>query len=71
MLGKYGGKTQREVAALLGLTTGAAVSLQQKRLKLMLAEDLGMRDLVAQIEKHLAARQADLASGSEDLCFKG
>ena len=71
MLGKYGGKTQREVAKLIGLTTGAAVSLQQKRLKLMLAQDIGLRDQVAQIEKNLAARQADLVCGNEDLCFKG
>jgi len=71
MLGKYGGKTQREVAKLLGLTTGAAVSLQQKRLESMLAEDLGLRGRVTQIENYLAARLAEVGSNRDYLCFKG
>ncbi len=32
-LQKYGEKTQREIAELLGVATGAAISLQLKRLR--------------------------------------
>ena len=71
MLGKYGGKTQREAAQLLGLTTGAAVSLQQKRLESRLVEDIVFRDRVAQIEKYLATRLAEVGSSRDYLSFKG
>jgi hypothetical protein len=73
MLGKYGGKTQRESAELLGFTTGAAVSLQQKRLEAMLEgnESAGLRDQVAQVESRLATRLAEAGSNRDYLRFKG
>jgi predicted transcriptional regulator len=54
MLCKYGGLTQREVAEILGLRTGAAVSIQLKNLSAALVADRGLRRRVARIEKTLA-----------------
>lgn len=48
MLCKYGGLSQREVAPILGLTTGAAVSLQLKRLEAVLGSG---KDVAVQIER--------------------
>lgn len=50
MLCKYGGRTQREIAAILGVKTGVAVSCQLKNLKGKLAADAGLREQVAAIE---------------------
>jgi putative transposase len=71
LLGKCGGKTQREVAKLLGITTGAAVSIQQRRLEGMLAEDSGLRKRAAQIEALLVVRQSEKGPVHDNLCFKG
>jgi len=71
LLGKYGGKTQRQVAELLGLTTGAAVSVQQKRLEGMMKENAGLRCRIAQIESPLAAREQKSGSNAQHLSFKG
>ena len=43
MLRRYGGLTQRETAQILKLCTGAAVSLQLKRLEELLSESRRLR----------------------------
>jgi len=53
MLCKYGGRTQREVAAILGAKTGMAISSQLKKLRRRLAADLALRAQVSKIEKAL------------------
>jgi len=53
MLCKYGGRTQREVAAILGAKTGVAISCQLKKLRHKLAADVGLRSQVEKIEKEL------------------
>jgi len=53
MLCKYGGRTQREVAAILGAKTGVAISCQMKKLKHRLAADTELRSQVDKIEKAL------------------
>jgi len=53
MLCKYGGRTQREVAAILGAKTGVAISCQLKKLRHKLAADIGLRSQVEKIEKVL------------------
>ncbi|MFA5343410.1 MAG: hypothetical protein WC381_05555 [Kiritimatiellia bacterium] len=53
MLCKYGGRTQREVAAILGAKTGVAISCQLKKLKCRLAVEVALRSRVEQIEKEL------------------
>lgn len=58
MLIKYAGMTQREAAAELGLTTGAAVSIQLKSLARMQVEDRSLRNRIAAIDQELAETQA-------------
>ena len=53
MLCKYGGRTQREVAAILGAKTGVAISCQLKNLRCKLVEDVALRAQVDKIEKVL------------------
>lgn len=53
MLSKYGGRTQREVAAILGAKTGVAISCQLKKLRRRLVEDVALRAHVDKIEKVL------------------
>ena len=53
MLGRFGGLTQREIAELLGLGTGVAVSCQLKRLGEELEDDSELGDLVHRLEKRL------------------
>lgn len=53
MLCVYGGLSQREVAELLGIKTGAAVSLQLLRLKQKTEVDRSLRRQVAAIETKL------------------
>lgn len=53
MLCKYGGRTQREVAAILGAKTGVAISCQLKKLRRRLAADVELRSQVEKIEKAL------------------
>jgi putative transposase len=53
MLCKYGGRTQREAAAILGAKTGVAISWQLKKLRHMLAADAKLRFKVEKIEKAL------------------
>ena len=53
MLCKYGDRTQREVAAILGAKTGVAISCQMKKLRHRLAADTELRSQVDKIEKAL------------------
>jgi len=53
MLCKYGGRTQREVAGILGAKTGVAISCQLKKLRHILAVDAELRSQVEKIEKAL------------------
>ncbi|MBL7076707.1 MAG: transposase [Kiritimatiellae bacterium] len=55
MLCKYTGLTQRDAAQVLGLSSGAAVSSQQKKLAGLMTEDRKLRRRVADIESRLAA----------------
>ena len=57
MLCKYGGRTQREVAAILGAKTGVAISCQLKKLRRSLAEDAELHSQVAKLEKVLQGRR--------------
>ena len=56
MLCKYSGLTQRKVAAILNLSSGAAVSLQLKALDEALLVDRQLRRQVARIEKAVRKR---------------
>lgn len=53
MLIKYGGRTQREAAAILGVKTGVAISCQLKNLQRRLVSDIALRAQVDKIEKVL------------------
>jgi putative transposase len=53
MLCKYGGRTQREVASILGAKTGVAISCQLKKLRHRLAVDADLQSKVEKIEKAL------------------
>jgi hypothetical protein len=53
MLCKYGGRTQREVAAILGAKTGVAISCQLKKLRHRLVADVALHSQVEKIEKEL------------------
>ena len=53
MLCKYGGRTQRQVAAILGAKTGVAISCQLNMLKRKLADDTKLYAQVTRIEKTL------------------
>jgi len=53
MLCKYGERTQREVAAILGAKTGVAISCQLKKLRRRLASDVALHSQVEKIEKGL------------------
>ena len=53
MLSRYGGLTQREIAARLGVRTGKSVSEQLQRLAAALAEDRSLAQLVTQLEADL------------------
>ena len=56
MLCKYAGLRQREVATRLGLTTGAAVCLQLKRLQIALDHDTDLKKQVVALELLLQKR---------------
>ena len=65
MLVKYGGLTQREVADRLGVTSGAAVSHQMKRLSGGLAADPELHRRVTRIESVLGQKKKQSASALE------
>ena len=48
---KYGGLTQREIAGVLFMGSGAAVCLQAKKFDEFVGKDLAMRKKVARLEK--------------------
>ena len=52
-LQKYGEKTQREIAGLLGVCTGAAISIQLKRLREAESSDRKLARMIARVEKAL------------------
>lgn len=57
MLCKYGGLTQRQVAEILKLGTGAGVSLQLKRLREALAQSRSLQRQIARIERSLQGKK--------------
>lgn len=57
LLGRYGGLTQRDMAPLLGLTSGSSVSCQMRRVPELLATDAGVKRLMARAERALAPGQ--------------
>ena len=52
-LQKYGERTQREIAAMLGMSTGAAISIQLRRLREAESTDRQLAKQLAAIEKVL------------------
>jgi len=71
MLCKHGGKTQREVAALLGVKTGAAVCIQLRKLEAALKGDARLRAQAAALEERLARLQLASGEQAKHLVFKG
>ncbi len=59
MLCKYAGLTQREAAEELGLSTGAAVSMQLRRLKSLMRKNKDCARKVGKVEKRLASMNAE------------
>lgn len=53
LLLRYAGLTQRRVAELLGMNTGAAVSVQAKKYELWLSQDKRLAKVVHRIEARL------------------
>ena len=58
MLCQFGGLTQRDVALILGLHTGVAVSCQLRKLNRLLASDVDWRRHVREIETSLTRQRA-------------
>jgi len=61
MLGKYSGLSQRDIAGMLKWGTGAAVSMQLKKLRAAMSEDRALRRRIETIETRL--RKMQLAEG--------
>jgi len=61
MLTRYGRLTQRQVAAVLGLGSGAAVSIQLRRIQEAIAKDPAIRRQVETLERKLDKTIADLS----------
>jgi hypothetical protein len=59
MLLRFGGQTQRETAAHLGMGTGGAVSAQVRRLPDLLVRDRRLRRTVSKIEERLASEKRE------------
>jgi len=64
MLLRYCGKTQREVANALGLSTGATVSVQLRRLKKVEISDPKIRKELMRLEEVLDSQPIGGASKS-------
>jgi REP element-mobilizing transposase RayT len=60
-LTRFAGQTQRQVAGLLGMRTGAAVSAQIRRLPEAEARDKRLNKLIRQVETKLASIQDSLS----------
>ena len=73
MLMKYGGLTQRAVAPLMGLGTGAAVSIQVRKLAELAASDRRLRKQIARLDRRLAGQPGQNAQRDTlvNLSFKG
>jgi putative transposase len=56
---KYAGQTQREAAATLGIGSGAAVSMQMKKLSSTLPKDRKLRKLLMKVEEDLSRMQGE------------
>ena len=54
-LTRFAGLSQREVAAILGVSTGAAISLQLRRFEALLADSRKLRSLAKKCDKALSA----------------
>jgi putative transposase len=54
-LTRYAGLSQREVAAILGVSTGAAISLQLRRFEDLVADNRKLRSLAKKCDKALSA----------------
>ena len=54
-LTRYAGLSQREVAAIFGVSTGAAISLQLRRFEALLVDNRKLRSLAKQCDKALSA----------------
>jgi antitoxin component of MazEF toxin-antitoxin module len=61
MLTRYGRLTQRQVAGVLGLRSGAAVSIQLRRIQEAIAKDPATRRQVETLERKLDKIVADLS----------
>ncbi len=70
LLIKYSGVTQRTAAELLGLGTGAAVSVQMRNAGAVLAEDKRLSREVAAVEGHLSGLRESRKVGA-NAYFKG
>lgn len=64
MLLKHGGLTQREVAAILNLGTGAAISIQLRTLAAAAESSPRLRDLLARLDRRLEAQPRRKAQGT-------
>ena len=58
-LGRQAGMTQREIAAVLGVSTGKAVGIQQEKVKRGIQEDRKMAKLVSTIESEIEKRKSE------------
>jgi len=63
-LGRYAGKTQPEIARLLGMGTGGAVSAQVKRLPALMSDDRRLAKKIQSIEK-LLDQERRLQAGNQ------
>jgi hypothetical protein len=52
------GKTQREAAVIIGVTTGAAVNIQLKRLKEAAAKDKKLRQRLKRLDQEFEQMRA-------------
>jgi hypothetical protein len=58
MLVRDAGKTQREAAAIIGVTTGAAVNIQLQRLKEAAAKDKKLRQRLKRLDQEFEQMRA-------------
>jgi len=73
LLVKYSGLTQREVAALLGVGTGAAVSTQIRKVQAWTSDDARLRSRILRAEAALQALRTKSPNGHSAVkaYFKG
>ena len=71
LLIRYGGLTQREVAGILGMATGSAVSVQMRNAAAVLAEDSVLSRQEEKAVSRLAKLRETEGAGSANTYFKG